>query len=147
MMGDLHFHRGYSLWLQKSKPCEIMELSGVALGGQAGSRLTKRLQRATPPASLLRVVHQTPVPLPPPLRVVGIDAWSWRRGHRYGTIVVNLETHRVVDVLPDRSTESVAQWLSQHPGITVVSRDRSDLYANGISQGAPNAVQVVDRFH
>jgi transposase len=120
---------------------------GVALGGQAGSRLTKRLQRATPPASLLRVVHQAPVPPPPPLRVVGIDEWSWRRGHRYGTIVVNLETHGVVDLLPDRSTDSVAQWLSQHPGITVVSRDRSDLYANGISQGAPDAVQVVDRFH
>jgi transposase len=120
---------------------------GVAWGGQAGSRLTKRLQRVTPPASLLRVVHQAPVPSTPTLKVVGIDEWSWRRGHRYGTIVVNLETHRVVDVLPDRSSDSVAQWLSQHPGITAVSRDRSDLYANGIAQGAPHAVQVVDRFH
>jgi transposase len=61
--------------------------------------------------------------------------------------LVNLETHRVVDLLPDRSADSVAQWLAQHPGIAVVSRDRSDLYANGITQGAPRAVQVVDRFH
>jgi transposase len=76
-----------------------------------------------------------------------VDDWAWRRGHHYGTILVNLETHRVVDLLPDRSANSVAQWLAQYPGITVVSRDRSDLYANGITQGAPRAVQVVDRFH
>lgn len=120
---------------------------GVALGGQGGSRLTKRLQRATPPASLLRVVHQAPVPPTPTLKVVGVDDWAWRRGHHYGTIVVDLETHRVVDLLPERSADSVAQWLAQHPGITVVSRDRSDLYAGGITRGAPGAVQVVDRFH
>jgi len=120
---------------------------GVALGGRAGSRLTQRLQRPTPPATLLQVVHHAAVPQPPELHAVGVDEWSWRRGHRYGTIVVNLETHRVVDLLPDRSTASVAQWLAQHPGITVVSRDRSDLYANGITQGAPRAIQVVDRFH
>ena len=120
---------------------------GVALGGRAGSRLTQRLQRPTPPASLLQVVHNASLPRPPALHAVGVDEWSWRRGHRYGTIVVNLETHRVVDLLPERSTEAVAQWLAQHPGITVVSRDRSDLYANGITQGAPRAVQVVDRFH
>jgi len=120
---------------------------GVALGGQAGSRLTPHLQRPTPPASVLRVVQSAPIPDMPELKAVGVDEWSWRRGHRYGTIFVNLETHRAIDLLPDRSSDSVAQWLAQHPGITVVSRDRSDLYANGITQGAPRAVQVVDRFH
>jgi hypothetical protein len=119
----------------------------VALGGQAGSRLTQRLQRPTPPASLLQVVQNAPMPQPTELHAVGVDEWSWRRGHRYGTIFVNLQTHRIVDLLPDRSSESVAQWLTQHPGISAVSRDRSDLYANGISQGAPRATQVVDRFH
>lgn len=120
---------------------------GVALGGRAGSRLTQRLQRPTPLASLLQVVQHASLPQPPELHAVGVDEWSWRRGHRYGTIVVDLETHRVVDLLPDRSSESLAQWLAEHPSITVVSRDRSDLYANGITQGAPGAVQVVDRFH
>ena len=120
---------------------------GVALGGRAGSRLAARLQRPTPPASLLRVVQTAPVPQRPMLKAVGVDDWAWRRGHHYGTILVNLESHRVVDLLPDRSADSVAQWLAQHPGITAVSRDRSGLYANGITQGAPHAVQVVDRFH
>jgi transposase len=120
---------------------------GVALGGRAGSRLAARLHRPTPPASLLRVVHQAPLPQTPPLKVVGVDEWAWRRGHRYGTILVNLETHRVVDLLPERSADAVARWLAQHPGITAVSRDRSGLYAHGITQGAPHAVQVVDRFH
>jgi transposase len=78
---------------------------------------------------------------------VGVDAWVWRRGHRYGTILVDLATHRVVDLLPERSAAAVAAWLAQHPAITVVSRDRSALYVDGIRQGAPKAVQVVDRFH
>jgi transposase len=95
---------------------------------------------------LLHVVHHASVPRPPDLHAVGVDAWAWRRGHRYGTIGVNLETHRVVDLLPERSTEAVAQWLAQHPGIMVVRRDRRDFYATGITQGAPRAVQVVDRF-
>jgi transposase len=120
---------------------------GVALGGQAGSRLTKRLQRPTPSASLLHVVQTAPLPQRPQLQAVGVDDWAWRRGHHYGTIFVDLETHRVVELLPDRSADSVAQWLALNPGITVVSRDRSGLYAGGITQGAPGAVQVVDRFH
>ena len=120
---------------------------GVALDGRAGSRLTQRLQRPTPLASLLQVVRHAPLPQPPDLHAIGIDEWAWRRGYHYGAIVVDLETHRVVDLLPDRSSESAAQWLAQHPGITVVGRDRSDLYANGTTQGAPRAVLVVDRFH
>jgi transposase len=120
---------------------------GVALGGRAGSRLTQRLQRPTPPASLLRVLQHAPLPPTSTLHALGVDDWAWRRGHYYGTILVNLDSHGVVDLLPDRSSDAVAQWLAQHPGIAVVSRDRSSLYAGGITQGAPHAVQVVDRFH
>src|SRR5262249_29621042 len=109
------------------------------------ARKTQRL--TTSPATLLRLVRTAPVPPPPALQAVGVDEWAWRRGHRYGTILVDLATHRVVDLLPDRSAASVAAWLARHPTVTTVCRDRSDLYADGIRRGAPQAVQVVDRFH
>jgi transposase len=120
---------------------------GLALGGNAGARLAARLRLPTSPSTRLRLVRTAPVPSPPALQAVGIDEWAWRRGHRYGTILVNLTAHRVVDLLPDRSAASVAAWLAQHPTISVVCRDRSDLYADGIRRGAPQAVHVVDRFH
>ncbi len=81
------------------------------------------------------------------VRVVGIDDWSWRRGQRYGTIIVDLERQRVLDLLPDRNVESVRAWLASHPQIEVVSRDRGANYVDGATQGAPQAVQVADRWH
>jgi transposase len=120
---------------------------GLALGGQAGARLATRLRYPTSPATLRRLVRRAPLPAAPAPTAVGIDEWAWRPGHQYGTILVNLTDHRVVDLLPDRSADSVALWLAQHPTISVVCRDRSDLYADGIRRGAPDAVQVLDRFH
>ena len=120
---------------------------GLALGGQAGARLAARFQWRTSPDTLLRLVQAAPVPDAPAPPIIGVDEWAWRRGQRYGTILVNLEDHRVLDLLPERSAESVAAWLAQHPTITVVCRDRSALYAEGIRRGAPQAVQIVDRFH
>ena len=82
-----------------------------------------------------------------PLRVVGIDDWSWLKGSRYGTIVVDLERHEVVDVIHDRSAKTMAAWLEKSPTIEVVSRDRCGLYAQAARQGASSAQQVADRFH
>src|SRR6266487_2068396 len=130
-----------------SRVVAALRAIGVALGGNAGARLAARLQLPTSPATLLRLVRAAKVPPTPALQAVGIDEWAWRRGHRYGTILVDLATHRVVDLLPDRAAASVAAWLAQHPTVTTVCRDRSDLYADGIRRGAPQAVQVVDRFH
>jgi DNA-binding CsgD family transcriptional regulator len=120
---------------------------GLALGGNTGARLAARLRLPTSSSTLLRLVQGGPIPPSPALQTVGVDEWAWRRGHRYGTILVDLATHRVVDLLPDRSAATLAAWLARQPTITVVSRDRSDLYADGIRRGAPEAVQVVDRFH
>ena len=82
-----------------------------------------------------------------PVRILGVDDWAWRKGHSYGTILVDLERRCVIDVLPDRSADSFADWLTTHPEVTVVSRDRLGLYAEGTTRGAPQAVQVADRFH
>jgi transposase len=82
-----------------------------------------------------------------PVRVLGVDDWSWRKGSTYGTIMVDLERHEVLDVLPDRSAESTASWLACRPTVEIVSRDRCGLYAQGAARGAPQARQVADRCH
>jgi transposase len=78
---------------------------------------------------------------------VGIDEWAWRKGHRYGSIVVDLERGCPIDVLADRKAETVAAWFKAHPEVSIVARDRAESYASGISEGAPDAIQAADRFH
>ena len=120
---------------------------GVALGGQAGARLLPHLGMPASGATLLRMVRRLPLPVAPPPRVVAVDDWALRRGQTYGTIVVDLERHRVVDLLPDRQAETVSTWLRAQPTLEVVARDRSTEYARGITMALPRAVQVADRWH
>src|SRR6266540_5554790 len=100
----------------------ILRAIGIALGGQVGARLATRLRLSTSPATLLRLIRAALGPHPPALYVVGVDEWAWRRGHRYGTILVDLATPRVVDLLSERSAATVATWLAQHPTVTVFCR-------------------------
>ena len=121
--------------------------TGMALGGEVSARLLSCLSMPASADTVLRLIKAMPLPDQPAPRVVGVDDWAKRKGSSYGTIIVDLERHRVVDLLPDRTAATLAGWLRQQSGIAVVARDRSTEYASGITNGAPAAVQVADRWH
>lgn len=97
--------------------------------------------------TVIRALRRVPDPPVDPVRVVGVDEWAKRKGQTYATILVDQERHRIVDVLPDDRSDTVAAWLQEHPTIQVVTRDRDDAFARAIAAGAPDAMQVADRFH
>jgi len=123
--------------------CQI----AFALGGEAGARLARVLGLPCSPDTLLRLVQRLPLPASPTPRVLGVDDFSFRRGRLFGTILLDLERRIPIDLLPDRDTPTLAAWLLDHPGIEVVSRDRSRPYREAISQAAPAAIQTADRWH
>ena len=119
---------------------------GAALGGEGSARLLQHLAMPASADTVLRLIRNLPLPEPEPPRAVGVDDWALRKGRTYGTIVVDLDRRRVLDLLPDRTAETLADWLRGQPQITVVARDRSTEYARGIGLGAPGATQVADRW-
>lgn len=126
---------------------EILLLVGFALGGEAGARLAGRLGMKASPSTFLRSLHGAALPSFDPPEVIGVDDFALLKGRRYGTIIVDFETHRPIELLEDRSAETLAAWLKEYPKLHIVGRDRSTEYERAIKEGAPQAVEVLDRWH
>jgi transposase len=120
---------------------------GLATCGKGGTRLAARLGIQTTRQTILRHIMALPDSSAGVILFLGIDDFSFRRGCRFGTILVNLESRRVVDLLADREAKTSAAWMRQQLDLMVVSRDRGGAYASAATQGAPQATQCADRFH
>ena len=126
---------------------QLVQIIGLATGGRLGVRVTDRMGIQTSRFTILRRIMALPTEPVGHVTHIGIDDFSFRRGRKFGTIVVDLQTHKVLDVLPDRTTDTSAAWMAAHPEIELVSRDRGGDYAAAARKAVPAATQTADRFH
>lgn len=137
-----HPHAQRSTRLQEAL-CQL----GLRVGGQAGADVGSELGMSGSRDTILRLVRRSQQQATSEPRIIGLDDWAYKRRLRYGTLICDLERSQPIDLLPDRSVETVSAWLKKHPSIDIVSRDGSSEYASAIRKGAPQARQVSDRWH
>ena len=126
---------------------ESLRTLGEEGGGESGARMSKQQAMACSSSTILRLLRHGPLPTPLPVKVLGVDEWAWHKGQSYGTILVDLERHSPIDLLQDASADSFADWLKEHPSVELISRDRGTTFADGANRGAPQAIQIADRWH
>ena len=130
-----------------TRQTQHLESLALALGGRPSADLASKLGLATSRSTQIRILMNHPLPTPPTPRVLGVDDFSLKKGLTYGTLLVDLETHRPIEVLKERTSETLGNWLKVHPGIEIISRDRASSYAQAARLEAPHAIQIADRFH
>lgn len=140
---DIHFLSGKRMTERvRGKVSKI----ALLVGGKGGEKICCLMNLTISRSTLIRSIHDREIPEVQSLRIIGLDDWAYRKGLKYGTVLVDLEKRKIIDLLPDREAVTVEKWLKQYPQITVVSRDRYINYANGVSKALPEAEQVADRW-
>ena len=124
-------------------------LTGIGLesGGNPSTRQAKYFSIKVSASTVLRLIKTCNIPAITSPKIIGVDDFAFKKGRKYGTVIVDLETHRVIDLLPDREAKTLSAWLLKYPSVEIVSRDRSNTYAAAITETCPQAEQIADRWH
>lgn len=137
--------KAYSRMTNRTR--EILQKILLEVSARKGSYIANLISLPISPSTALRIIDSLPIPSPERVTVLGIDDWAYRKGLTYGTLLVNMETGQVIDLLIGRDGDSLKEWLAKHPEIEIVTRDRASAYSCAVSSMLPNAIQVADRFH
>lgn len=131
-----------------TRSIELISKIALELGGNKGAGISKFIGVPVSSSTIVRIIKKLPnTEQTITSGIIGIDDWAFKKGRTYGTIIVELNSNQVVDLLQDREAATVSDWIKKHPEIQVISRDRFRPYAMGASTGAPQGIQVADRFH
>lgn len=127
---------------------KLLSNLALELGGNKGAVISRLARLPVSPSTLLRIIKKQDLYVAKITSgVIGIDDWAFKKGNTYGTIIVDLLQNKVIDLLPDRESETICEWLKEHQEVEIISRDRGGPYSKGAREGAPQAIQVADRFH